>query len=386
MKVSLAHHWMFSMRGGEKVLEQFKLLFPESPIACLAVNRDHLVPCLKESVYTNSMLDRLGPLKRFYKQLLPLHPWLIRGIEVSPDTALCLSSDASMIKGVPLPEGSKHICYCHSPPRYLWDLQSEYTDGSKLSELVFRLCGSYLRAFDKQAAQRVDHFIANSYFVAKRIERNYGKQCDVVYPPVAVEEFEPTDSDDGYYLVVSQLTPYKKMELAVRACEEMKRRLVVIGTGEEFPRLQKIAGQYVTLRGKASWKEVKQAYQGCRAFLNPQVEDFGITAVEAQACGKPVIAYGEGGAIETVLDGQTGILFGEQTVAGMVSAIERFENGSHDLSPGSCRKNAERFAPARFREEIAEIVLRICPALEGSLMLEKPVSSASTNTEVTCST
>lgn len=364
------------MRGGEKVLEQFKMLFPEAPIACLAVDREGLADRLRESAYTNSALDRCKPLKPFYKQALPLHPWLIRNIKIDPETRLCLSSDASMIKGVRLPEGCRHICYCHSPPRYLWDLQGQYTEGSRVAKLVFRYCGDYLRSFDKQAASRVDHFISNSRFVADRIARVYAKPCDVVYPPVAVDEFHESSSDDGYYLIVSQLTPYKKVELAVRACELAKKRLVVIGVGEERERLDALAGDYVSLRGRVSWEGVKQAYQGCKAFLFPQIEDFGITALEAQACGKPVIAYAEGGALETVIDGVTGLLFKEQKVDSLVDALERYERGEHDISPAACRKNAERFSPERFREEIAAVIKRVCPEA-GPLSTTKQIDAYS---------
>lgn len=374
------------MRGGEKVIEQIKLLFPEAPLACLATTREKLAPCLAEAEYTNSLLDRLGPLKSFYKQLLPLHPWLIGTISVDPETELCVSSDASMIKGIRLPEGCQHICYCHSPPRYLWDLEDQYTAGSRLSRLVFGMCGDYLRRFDKRAATRVDRFIANSQFVAERIRRIYGQECDVVYPPVDVDQFQLTERDEGYYLVVSQLTPYKKVELAVRACERSKRRLVVIGTGEELKHLQTIAGEYVTLRGHASWPEVIEAFHGCRAFLYPQVEDFGITAVEAQACGKPVLAFGQGGATETVIDGKTGLHFAEQTVESLIDAMQQLERGEHQITPAQCRANAERFSQDRFRREMAEIVLRVCPAAKEAMELDLVSASAPTTPEATCAT
>lgn len=386
MKVSLAHHWLFSMRGGEKVLEQFKLLFPQAPIACVVMGLEKLSPCLKESEYNASMLQKMGGVRSLYKQLLPLHPWLIRNISVDPSTQLCLSSDASMIKGIRLPEGCKHICYCHSPPRYLWDLQDQYTEGSGLAKAVFSLCGGYLRSFDKQSAEQVDRFVVNSRFVGERIERIYGRDCEVVYPPVELDDFELSERDDGYYLVVSQLTPYKKVELAVRACEQSKRKLMVIGMGEEYKKLQSLAGEFVTLRGHTSWPEVIEAFQGCRAFLYPQIEDFGITAVEAQACGKPVIAYGQGGATETVIDGKTGLHFSEQTVDGLIGALERFERGEHEITPTLCRENAERFSQSRFRREMAEIILKICPEAAAAMDWEEDDMPSADAQETPCVT
>jgi glycosyltransferase involved in cell wall biosynthesis len=396
--ITLANHWLVTYRGGEKVLAEFRRLFPTAPLASLVCKRgdipewilgggsavaeslsgklkfkggeggqkvegararsrpnangasgDHALP----SAIITSPLQRVPLAWKYYKALLPLHPWAFGRLAVPGDTRLVLSSDAAMVKGLRLPEGARQVCYCHSPPRYLWDLQSDYTDGMGWAKrLVFNWSVPPARAFDYAAAQRVDRFIANSRFVAERIRRSYGREAVVIYPPVSVDDFSSDRPSEDFYLLVTQLTPYKRAELAVRAFTQLGKKLVVIGEGSEFAALQKIAGPTVQLLGRQPFQVVKDHFERCRAFLYPQVEDFGITAVEAQAAGKPVIAFRAGGALETVIEGETGLFFDEQTPESLGGAILQIEAMGDRRWVEACRANAERFRPERFRAEI----------------------------------
>ncbi len=361
MKVVILHHWLVAMRGGEKVLEELIRLYPECEILTLVHIPGSTSSLIESRPIRQSLLGKLPvAIRKRYKSLLPLHPFLTRRISVPQDTDLVISTDAAMIKGIPIPEGVRHICYCHSPPRYLWGLQEQYETGAGalLKKRLLNLFGPGLREFDRKASLKVDTFIANSAFVAARIRKSYGRDSQVVYPPVDVADFSGPAHDGGYYLLVSQLTPYKKAEIAVRSFTEMNKQLVVIGSGEEIDRLRNIAGPTVDIRGRRPWSEVREAFMGCKAFLYPQIEDFGITAVEAQAAGKPVIAFAEGGALETVIDAETGILFHHQSVESLSEAVHRFETGDHKITPERCRLNAARFNPSRFRKEIEAIVDR----------------------------
>jgi glycosyltransferase involved in cell wall biosynthesis len=394
--ITLANHWLVTYRGGEKVLAEFRRLFPTAPLASLVCRRGDIPEWILDGEKAEKLKAEMlkvesariitSPLQlvplawKYYKALLPLHPWAFGRLSVPEDTRLVLSSDAAMVKGLRMPEGARQVCYCHSPPRYLWDLQGDYTEGmGRLKRMVFDWTVPRARAFDHAAAQRVDRFIANSRFVAERIRRSYGREATVIYPPVSVDDFSSDRASENFYLLVTQLTPYKRADLAVRAFTALGKKLVVIGEGTEFAALQKIAGPTVQLLGRQPFKVVKDHFERCRAFLYPQVEDFGITAVEAQAAGKPVIAFRAGGALETVIEGETGLFFDEQTPESLGDAVFRFERhferqkaemlktemlkSDSDLSEFqdfsvsafsavACRANAERFRPERFRAEI----------------------------------
>lgn len=362
--ISLANHWLTTFRGGEKVLAEFRRLFPQAPMSTLVLKRGEIPDWITGDRVYVSPLQRLPMAVRYYKALLPLHPWAFSRLDTDPATKLMLSSDAAMIKGLRLPTGARQVCYCHSPPRYLWDLHAEYLNGLNWwQRLVFKGVLEHARAFDRNAAGRVDHFIANSHFVAARIQRFYGRNADVIYPPVAVEDFSPDAAPEDYYLLVSQLTPYKRADLAVRAFTAMGKPLVVIGEGSESRRLRMLAGPTVRLMGRQPFAVVKRHFERCRAFIHPQVEDFGITAVEAQAAGRPVIAYRAGGALESVIDGETGLFFDEQTPASLIGAVNAFEARPPGRWSAHCRRNAERFNAARFRSEMKALLLRHYPEL-----------------------
>lgn len=353
MKIALIHHWLVSMRGGERVLEQFCRLAPGAEIHTLVHSRrpGAVSPVIRSHPIRPTLADRLPGAERYYASLLPLYPFLLSRHRVEAD--FILSSDASLAKGMSHAPGVPHVCYCHSPPRYLWDMQQEYMEGMPgWKRRLFEAVTPRLRRFDLESAGSVDRFIANSRFVADRIRRIYGRDSEVIHPPVELSRFSPGRPPGDYYLVVSALVPYKKVELAVRAFNALKKPLVVCGEGPERARLERLAGPTVSLTGGLSRREIREHFERCRAFVFPGVEDFGITPLEAQACGRPVIAYGEGGALETVVEGETGLFFHEQTAEGLAEAVRSFEARSGEFSPVRCRAQAERFGPRRFRRRI----------------------------------
>jgi glycosyltransferase involved in cell wall biosynthesis len=360
--VHLAHQWWVSHRGGERVLEEFAALFPEAAISTFFLRRKTLTPAMQTRDWRVSPLGRIAPRFIDHRKLLPLYPWATRRLRVPKGTRLLLTSDASLIKGLGLhkPPGCLHVCYCHSPPRYLWDMADDYaarTGGlGGPGRWLFRKLLPQLQRFDREAAARVDHFIANSHFVAARIQRLYGRESVVIHPPVAIERFAAPDSPpDDFYLLVAELVSYKRVDLAIQACAQTGRRLIVAGSGPEQARLTAMAAATegrVRLVGRVSDEEIVRLMRRCRAFLHPQIEDFGISAVEAQAAGRPVIALRAGGALETVLEGETGLFFDEQTPESLAAALDRFEQNTAPFAPEVCRQNARRFSTSRFREAL----------------------------------
>ena len=372
MKSFLGNHWCHTYRGGEKVLEQLRILFPKAPLYTLFFRRGQIPDSVLGVDVRFSLLNWIPGIERHYRELLIFYPFALRLMKSDLRGGLFICSDASMFKSVNL-RNCFHICYCHSPPRYVWEDGLGYLEKSGLRETVkrwvLRKARPMLQNCDRRGADRVNVFVANSRFVAERIMRFYGRDSEIVYPPVAIQRFEPKQSVGDYYLVVSQLVPYKRVDLAIEACNRSRKRLVVVGGGTEFERLCALAGPTVELRGRCSDEEVTLLLQGCRAFIYPQVEDFGITAVEAQACGRPVLALRKGGACETVVAGKTGVFFDQQTVESVCSAITSFEASMLDkngqlLRPvvSACRENSLRFSEERFRDEMASLIRRHYPA------------------------
>ena len=363
-ETALVHHWMEFFRGGEAVLEQFGYLFPGAPILMLVYNEVHLPPSLQAHPLDSSFLQRVPALRRHFRKLLPVFPEIIRAQRLPTRARFVLTSDASMIKGVPVPPGALHVCYCHSPPRYLWGLEESYLEssshGNPIGRLIFSASLPHLRSFDKKMAQRVDGFIANSRCVQDRIRRCYGRESVVINPPVEVERYNASRPREDFYLLVSALVPYKRVDLAVDACSRLGRRLVVIGTGPEEADLRRRAASCVTFLGWQHNDTVRDHYERCRAFLFPGIEDFGITPCEAQAAGAPVIAFGEGGALETVREGFSGVFFGEQTVGSLAGAILGLEAGPA-IRAESCRANVQHLGAARFRREIRDYLAQAFP-------------------------
>jgi len=358
MKVALVHYWLTGMRGGEKVLEALCELYPDADIFTLVCDESRISDTLRRHKITTSFLQKLPFALKGYKSLLPLMPYALEQFDLSAYD-LVISSEAGPAKGVIVRPDAVHICYCHSPLRYIWDKYHEYRDNAGLmSRLAMPVFAPRLRMWDVTTAARVDHFVANSAWVGKRIEKYFRRPSTVIHPPVETGDFvlAPKEEHGDYYLFASQLVRYKRADLAVRVFNEIGRPLVVIGEGEEMAHLRKIAGPNITLMGRQPFDVLRHHFQRCRALVFPGEEDFGIVPVEVMSCGRPVIAYGRGGATETVLDGETGVLFGEQTEASLKEAITRFEQLEPGFSKARIRARALTFDRSVFLRQMQQLI------------------------------
>ncbi len=357
MRVAIVHDWLTGMRGGERVLEVFCHLFPEATIYTLIHHRGALSPTIERMRIVESNLGRWPGARDRFRFYLPFFPRLIERFDLG-GYDLVLSSSHCVAKGARPGPGAVHVCYCHTPMRYVWDLYDDYTRGrGPLVRLFLALNRGPLRRWDVRTAERVDHFVANSQHVANRIRRHYGRRADVIHPPVDTDFFTPADVEaEDYYLVVSALVPYKRVGMAVRAFGSAGRRLVVIGSGSEERRIRRQAGPSVTLLGNVDDETLRGYYRRARALIHPGEEDFGITPLEAMACGRPVIALGRGGALETVLDGTTGLLFRKGTEEALLGAVDKFERMS--FTSADSRRRALEFAIPVFSEKIGKYLER----------------------------
>ena len=355
MRVALVHYWLTAHRGGEKVLEALCNLFPQAVIFTHVYDRSRFPPFLARHEIRQSFIHRLPFAKRFYRHYLPLMPLALEELDMR-GFDLIISSESGPAKGILAPTRTPHLCYCHSPMRYLWDMYHHYREQSgAFTRLFMSLFFHRLRQWDALTALRVDRFVANSRYVAARIGKIYKREAEVVYPPVDIDFFmqgTTTRQQRGYYLVFGQLEAYKRADLAVTACTQAKLPLVVLGEGREEKRLRAMAGPSVRFEGRQSSENVRRWLQGARALLFPGEEDFGIVPVEAMAAGCPVIAYGVGGALESVQNETSGILFREQNVASLLDAIERFEHIEKHIDPAMLLKQARRFGPEQFANGI----------------------------------
>lgn len=368
LRVALVHYWLVNRRGGERVLEALAEMFPQADIFTLVLDPEKLSPQLRSHRITTSFLDKLPGARRHYRKLLPLFPLAVEQFRLR-DYDLVISSESGPAKGVITSSHTCHICYCHSPMRYLWDMYHQYREGrgvGPLSRLIFDLSAHYVRMWDVATASRVDHFVANSENVARRIRKHYRRDARVIYPPVDVSAGYLADSIEDYYLVASPLVDYKRVDLAIQAANRLRRPLRVIGDGEEAKRLRRLAGATVSFLGYVTDDVLRENYAHARALLYPGEEDFGMVPVEVQSFGRPVIAYAQGGALESVngllpgetLDPQstTGVFFAEQSVDGLVEAMERFESMESSFSPARIQAHAQGFGATRFKAEIRAFV------------------------------
>lgn len=354
MKSAIIHDWIINIGGAERVLKEMCDAFPSDLYALFADPSQ--ISLFKNLKLTTSFVSKVPQSLKYYKNFLFLFPFAVEQFDLS-NYDLILSSSHCVAKGVLAHQRQLHICYCHTPMRYAWDLYHSY-----LKELGFfkrQLAGivlHYLRSWDLNASNRVDLFIANSKYVAKRILKTYKRRAHVIYPPVDVSFFQPMTQKDDFYLTASRLVSYKKVDLIVDAFNLLPgKKLVVIGDGPEFEKIKKRAKSNIEVLGKLSDLELKQYLQRAKAFIFAAEEDFGILPVEAQACSTPVIAFNQGGVLETVLENQTGIFFDKQEVSSLLEAVDRFER--IHLSSDLIRKNAERFSLDRFREEYSSFVV-----------------------------
>lgn len=365
MRVAVVCDWLIVYAGAERVLEQILQIFPDADLFCLV---DFLVPedrgfILHKKPQT-TFIQRLPLAKSRYRSYLPLMPLAIKRLDVS-GYDLILSSSHAVAKGITTGPDQLHLSYVHSPMRYAWDLQRQYLQDAGLDEgirgAMAKILLHYLRIWDKRSSNDVDYFAANSSYIAGRIAKAYGRESEVIYPPVDVEYYRMHKDKEDFYLTVSRLVPYKKVGLLAEAFNAMpEKRLVVIGDGPEFEKIKKMAKGNIKLMGYQKSEVLREMMQKAKAFVFAAEEDFGITPLEAQACGTPVIAYGRGGALETVLplgtEKPTGIFFKEQTAESIQDAVACFEKERAVFTPESCRENALRFSAERFRESFARFV------------------------------
>ena len=359
MRVAIIHYWFTGYGGGERVIEAFAGMFPQADFFALVASERGIPAALSKRRLTTSFVGSIPGAKRWYRHFLPLFPYALEQFDLH-GYDLVISSESGPAKGVIVPPGACHICYCHSPMRYVWDMYHEYRKGmNPLARAVFSLASHYVRQWDVTTAARVDHFVANSQYVAGRIRKYYRRESTVIHPPVDVTAGYLADRTDDYYLVVSRLVPYKRVDLAIEACNRLGRRLRVVGAGPEEKHLRRLAGPTIEFAGKLDDQRLRECYARSRALLFPAEEDFGIVPVEAQSFGRPVIAYGRGGALETVIGldeggdprAATGIFFDQQTAESLAGAIGRFEEIEREFSPECIRASAQRFSLERFKKE-----------------------------------
>ncbi len=358
LRTALVHHWLVRPRGGEKVFAELADLFPRADLFTLVCDRSRMRPVLGERPVRTSLLQSLPRATTWYPYYLPLFPMATERLNLG-GYSLVITSDAATLKGVHTDPDTLHICYCHTPMRYVWSGYDSYYRATRgLTRLVYPAVAAWLRRWDFRAAQRVTYFVANSQNVAERIRVYYGRESTVIYPPVDTEYFVPGagQAPQEYFLVVSPLVPYKRVDLAIEAFNRSGRCLVVIGDGNERRPLERRARANIRFLGSQPAEALRQAMQGCRALVFPGEEDFGIVMAEAQACGRPVVAFARGGACEIVEDGITGVLFEEQSAASLCDAIARCEKMSFDSD--IIRSSALRFNAKRFRSEFLQFVER----------------------------
>jgi glycosyltransferase involved in cell wall biosynthesis len=373
LRVALMHYWHIRRRGGERVLEVLGEMFPQADIFMLVYDPGALSESIKAHKITGSFLQKLPRSHCYHRALLPLYPLALEQLRLD-EYDLVISQESGPAKGVLTRADACHICYCHTPMRYLWDMYHEYLSKAPFGFVgrgFYSLACHYVRQWDYATAARVDHFVASSQNGARRIRKYYGRGSDVIYPPVELDSFTVTDDHEDFYLVVSPLVAYKRIDLAVEACNTLGRRLMVIGDGPEKSTLMKMAGPTVTFLGFQTDQVVREHYRRCRAFLFPGEEDIGLTPIEAQASGRPVIAYGRGGAVETVggfypgddvdpLEA-TGVFFAEQSGDALMEAILAFEAVEEKFSPALIRTQAERFDVRHFKEQFGNFIARKIP-------------------------
>lgn len=379
MRLTFVHEWLISYAGSERVLSAAAELFPDAPIHTLLCSAGCIVgtPLAGREIMT-SLLQRLPFAASRHRMLLPLMPFAVEQLDVS-DANVILSSQHAVAHGVLTRADQLHVSYVHSPMRYAWDLHHDYLAAEGLDfgprGLLTRYLLHRLRLWDAVAAQRVDRFVANSAYVARRINKHYRRRAEVIYPPVDVHRFDPASQRDDFYIAVSRLVPYKRIDLVVQAAIEHDRPLVVIGDGPERHRIEAIVERAgpatkVTLLGEQPTAVVADHLSRCRALIFAADEDFGIVPVEAMAAGAPVVALGRGGACETVVDGETGVWFEDQSVAGVQAGITRFEAIEGELDPSRCRERAERFSKPRFQRELSVLLDRLWDRFERAKLLK----------------
>ena len=365
LRVAIVHYWFVGRAGGERVVEALAEIFPQADLFSLVADRSILAPILQNRKLQTSFLQRIPGAKKFHRHFLFLQPLALEQFDLS-DYDLVISSESGPAKGVLTSPKTCHICYCHSPMRYIWDMYPEYRRAMKFPVgAVFSLTAHYVRLWDFASASRVDYFVANSRFIAARIRKYYGRDSTVIHPPVEAAVGTVSGQPGEYYLAIGRLVDYKRFDLAIAACTTLGRKLKIIGVGPSEKALRRLAGPTVEFLGPVSDTELRKNLAGCRALLFPGEEDFGIVPVEAQSFGKPVIAYGSGGVLETVrgvfpneaeLQNPTGVFFTDGSVSGLTKAVLEFESMEREFRPEIIRQHSLQFDSAIFKRRISDFV------------------------------
>ena len=354
VNLAIVHDWLNQMGGAEDVLEALVEMFPGAPIYTSIYWREGMPPEYRAWDVRTTWMDRLPGIYRHHQPYLPLYPLAFSQIDLS-GYQVVLSNKSGFCHGVRT-DGAVHICYCLTPTRYVWNFDAYAAREAIPAPLkaALRPLVALLRRWDYRAAQRVDHFIAISREVQARIRRYYGRDSVVIYPPVDTTRFHPVPYHDDYYLIVSRLVPYRRIDLAVRAFNQLGLPLVIAGDGRDREALEAIAGPTITFLGRVPDEDLPDLFARCRAYVLPGVEDFGIAPVQAQAAGRPVIAFGAGGALDTVVEGKTGTFFREPTPEALAAAVRAFD--PDEIDPQDCVRNAARFDAEVFRRRIRRFI------------------------------
>ncbi len=357
MKVALVHDYLNQMGGAERVVIALHEIFPDAPIYTSIYDPERVDPVFRQMDIRTTFMQKLPLVTKHHQPYLPFYPFAMESLDLR-GYDLVLSSSSAFGKGVITKPETMHICYCHTPMRWCWNYR-EYVEREQLGGMARRVLPfliTGLRVWDQTSAMRVDHFIANSPVVAERIAKYYRREAVVIPPPVEAQRFpfDPTTQPEDYFLIVSRLIPYKRIDLAIEACNRLQLPLVIIGSGRDEARLRRLAGPTIRFTGRLSDEEVLHYYTHCRAFLFPGEEDFGITPLEAQAAGRPVIAYGAGGALASVVEGVTGLFFREQTAESLAATLTAFDERQFD--PETIRNHALEFDLPRFHRRVLQFI------------------------------
>ena len=364
MRVALVHDYLNQYGGGEKVLEVFAEIFPDAPIYTLIYDNKITDKILPGREIRASFLQKIPFIKSHHRFFPPLMPLAVEKLDLS-DYDMVISDSAAFSKGVITKPGALHICYCHTPTRYAWDDSHKYVKEfsmPSLAKIFVPFFMNYLRLWDREATYRVDKFICNSNFVAQRIKKYYRQKAEVIYPPVDGDFFTPVDpaksplatNEASYYLMVGRLLVYKRFDIAIEAFNKLELPLKIIGTGPEMKKIKRMANWNIEFLGEMRGEKLKEYYQNCQALIFPQEEDFGIVALEAMACGRPVIAYRGGGALESVKEGETGVFFNEQTANSLAEAVKKFDPSK--FNPKLIRQHALKFDKQIFKKKIKDFI------------------------------
>ena len=349
-RVAIIHYWLVTMRGGERVVEQLLRLFPHADLFTHVYAPEAVSDLIRAQRVTETFIGRLPGARRHYQKYLPLMPMALEELDLT-GYDLVISSESGPAKGVIVPPDAMHLCYVHSPMRYLWDHYHQYkASASRITRAIMPSTFHRLRGWDVTSARRVDRLVANSAFIQARIARSWGRQSRVVHPPVEIDLFAPAPPQDvtARFLWVGQMTPYKRADVALEAFNRLGLPLLMVGTGEMAAELRRRAGPTIEIVDRLNFDQLRHAYATCRALIFTAEEDFGIVPVEAMASGRPVIAYGRGGVLDSIVPGKTGLFFDEQSADALAEAVRAFEAWVPNFDPDVAVRHVLRFAPERF--------------------------------------